>query len=84
LIFPVSNLSRALLAIAAAIPLTLGLDGVRQLLLPGGAKVGFISPQREALILLAMTAVFTIGATRLMRVLERKGKRDGTMTLRWQ
>jgi ABC-2 type transport system permease protein len=84
LFFPVNKFARPLLLIAAAIPLTLGLDGVRQLLLPRGLGIGFLSPYAEASILAAMTVVFTIGAVRLMRRLEAKGKRDGTMSLRWE
>ncbi|HPQ70731.1 MAG TPA: ABC transporter permease [bacterium] len=84
LYFPVTHLGRFLLVLAALIPLTLGLDGVRQLLLPGGASIGLLRPEIETGILAVMTVVFTIGAVRLMRVLEQKGKRDGTMSLRWQ
>lgn len=84
LYFPVTHLGKILLILAALIPLTLGLDGVRQLTLVGGAELGFISPVTEMIILAVMTVVFTIAAVRLMNILEHKGKRDGTMTLRWQ
>jgi hypothetical protein len=57
---------------------------VRQLSIRSQTPIGFLSPSVEAAILLAMTLVFTAGAVRLMRVLEQKGKRDGTMTLRWE
>jgi ABC-2 type transport system permease protein len=84
LFFPVNKFSRGLLVLAALVPLTLGLDGVRQLSIRSQTPIGFLSPSVEAAILLAMTLVFTAGAVRLMRVLEQKGKRDGTMTLRWE
>jgi ABC-2 type transport system permease protein len=84
LYFPVTHLGRILVAFAALIPLTLGLDGVRQLVLVGGASLGFLSPRTEALALAAMTTVFTFGAVRLMRLLEQQGKQRGTMSLRWQ
>ncbi len=84
LFFPANKFGKTMLILAALIPLTLGLDGIRQLLLPGGWPIGFLSPRLEAVLLLAMTVVFTAGAVRLMSVLEAKGKRDGTMSLRWQ
>ncbi len=84
LYFPVTHLGRVLAAAAALIPLTLGLDGVRQLMLVDGNQLGFLPPWSEALLLTLMTVVFTTGAIRLMNTLERQGKRSGTMTLRWQ
>ena len=84
LFFPANKFGKVLLTIAALIPLTIGLDGIRQLTLAGGSELGFLSPTIEAVILLAMTLVFTSGALRLMGVLEERGKRTGTMTLRWQ
>jgi len=84
LFFPVNKFGKVLLTLAALIPLTLGLDGVRQLTLPGGASLGVLPPATEAMILAVMTVVFTVFAVWLMGVMEEKGKRAGTMTLRWQ
>jgi len=84
LYFPIRQFGKILAMIAAALPLTLGLDGVRQLALPHGAQIGYLSPKVEAAILASMTIFFLAGAVRLMNILEQKGKRDGTMTLRWQ
>ena len=84
LFFPVNKFGPVMLLVAALIPLTLGLDGIRQLMIVQQQNIGFLSPASEAAILLAMTVAFTIGAERLMTRLEQKGKRDGTMTLRWQ
>jgi ABC-2 type transport system permease protein len=82
--FPVKNLGLALASIACAIPLTVGLDALRQIVLPGGRAMGFLTVRVEAAILAAMTVGFTIAATRLMTAMAAKGKRDGTMTLKWQ
>jgi ABC-2 type transport system permease protein len=84
LFFPVNKLGNVLLLFAALLPLTLGLDGVRQLLLADTTDIAFLAPEIEAAMLLVMTVVFTYGGVRLMDRLEKKGKRDGTMTLRWQ
>ena len=82
--FPVKNLGPTLAIIGSIIPLTLGLDGIRQLVLSSGPSLGFLSPLLEAAILLGMTFVFSILAFWLMGYMERRGKRDGKMTLRWQ
>ncbi|MDP8224474.1 MAG: ABC transporter permease [Candidatus Lernaella stagnicola] len=84
LFFPVNKFGKVLLTLAALLPLTVGLDGVRQLMIPDAKGIGFLAPPVEAAILLVMTIVFTIGAMKLMKALEIKGKHDGTMTLRWQ
>lgn len=84
LFFPVNKFGKLMLTAAALLPLTLGLDGVRQLMIRDAAGIGFLSPAVEATVLAVMTVVFTIGAMRLMDRLEAKGKRDGTLTLRWQ
>lgn len=82
--FPVKNLGFYLSIIGAMIPLTLGLDGIRQLILPSGKTMGFLSPEVEILILLGMTVVFTFLAFKAMAHMERLGKKEGRMTLRWQ
>ena len=82
--FPVKNLGFILSIIGAMIPLTLGLDGIRQLILPTGKEMGLLSPGTEILILLGMTIVFTLLAFRAMAYMERLGKKEGRMTLRWQ
>ena len=84
LYFPVRNLGPILGMIGALIPLTLGLDGIRQLVLPSGKAMGFIAPWIEAAILAGMTLVFSGTAVFFMRFMERMGKREGRMTLRWQ
>ena len=82
--FPVRQLGRTLAAVGSLIPLTLGLDAVRQLSLPGARALGLLSVPNEAAILAGMTVVFTVGAVWLMNYLESRGKSLGTMTLRWQ
>jgi len=83
-VFPVKNLGMVLGIIGSIIPLTLGLDGVRQLLLPSGPALGFLNPSVEAAILAGMTIVFGIASVKFMSMLEALGKREGRMTLRWQ
>lgn len=82
--FPVKHLGFVAGIIASAIPLTLGLDGMRQLILEKGDQFGFLSVQTETTILAIMTIVFTIAAFWLIARMEEKGKKDGLITLRWQ
>jgi ABC-2 type transport system permease protein len=82
--FPIKNLGYTLAIIASIIPLSLGLDGIRQLILPGGEQLGFLNPAVEAAILAVMTVVFFGLAILLMSTLEKLGKKEGRMTLKWQ
>lgn len=82
--FPVKQLGTVLASIGCLIPLTLGLDAIRQITLADARSLGFLTIKTEALILAIMSIIFTIAAVRLMKFMEQKGKRDGTMTLRWQ
>ena len=82
--FPAKNLGFFLGIAASLIPLTLGLDGIRQLILPSGAAMGFLSLKTETIVLFSMTVVFSIAAVKLMNFMEKMGKKEGRMTLRWQ
>ena len=82
--FPLKHLGFVLGIIGSLIPLSLGLDGIRQLVLPGGYQLGFLSPTVEAIILAAMSVVFFFAALKLMNFMMRKGKEEGKMTLKWQ
>ncbi len=81
--FPLKNLGAVLGAVASIIPISLGLDGVRQLLLPGFDAYIFLSVETEAAILLAMTLVFGTASVFLVRRMERKGLADGTLAEKW-
>jgi len=65
------------------IPLTLGLDGMRQLAF-SGAEWGFLPPELELGLLGALSVVFIYLARRALRFMEELGKREGRLTLRWQ
>jgi len=82
--FPMKNLGRTIAIISSVIPLSLGLDAIRQLVLPEGRQLGFLSPELEAIILFCMSIIFTIVSVKLMGFMERLGKREGRMTLKWQ
>jgi ABC-2 type transport system permease protein len=83
--FPVGRLG-ALGALAiATIPFAVGLDAMRQLAFPASdLLVGTPPPEAEALILAAMTVVFTLAARWCMRTVERMARARGSLSIRWQ
>ena len=82
--FPVRHLGFWAAAGASVIPITLGLDAMRQLIFPGGAEDAFLSVNTELAILAVLCVVFIILAKYALRYMERLGKETGRLTLRWQ
>jgi ABC-2 type transport system permease protein len=80
LYFPVKSLPFWIAAIASAIPLTLGLDAMRQLALPSGLQMGFLSTKVEILILVGLSVVFLVGAKLLLAYTEKLAIREGRLT----
>ncbi|MFN3820767.1 MAG: ABC transporter permease [bacterium] len=81
--FPVRYLGLLAYASAALIPLTLGLDALRQTAL-GAYSQGLLPPVTELKILLGVAVVFIIIAFRAIGVLEAKGRIEGTLILKNQ
>jgi ABC-2 type transport system permease protein len=78
--FPIKNLNFWIAAGASLIPLTVGLDAMRQLVFPSGPTLGFLSVQVEIWLLIGMSVVFLIGANRLLAYMERLAIREGRIT----
>jgi len=78
--FPIKSLGFWVAAAASIIPLTLGLDAMRQLLFPGGASLGFLSVGTEVVILLGLCVLFLVGAKVLLDYMERRAVREGRLT----
>ena len=74
------------LAAAAAVPATLGLDAMRQLVTPGawGNTLWILSVDLELGILLVLAVVFLILARYALAYLEHLAKREGRLTSRHQ
>src|SRR5262249_15222111 len=80
--FPVAAIfPQAVAVLASIIPLTAGMDAMRQVLFrtPGILGVG-----EELAILAALSVVFLFAAHRCLRYLERRAKEEGKLTVRWQ
>jgi ABC-2 type transport system permease protein len=78
--FPIKSFNFWIAAAASIIPLTLGLDAMRQLVFPSGATLGFLSVRLEFEILLALSVLFLIGARALLAYMERLAIREGRLT----
>jgi ABC-2 type transport system permease protein len=78
--FPVKSLPFWLAAAASVIPLTLGLDAMRQLVFSTGISLGFLSPGREIGILAGLCVFFLVGAKLLLDYTEKLAIREGRLT----
>lgn len=78
--FPIKSLSFWVALSASFIPLTLGLDAMRQLAFPSGAALGFLTVRVEIALLVILSIVFLIGARWLLAYMERLAIREGRLT----
>ena len=81
LYFPVRALGGFAGAAVSLLPLAVGLDAMRQLLLPGSPA--FISVTPECLILAAQTVVFATAARFALATVERRAREEGRLITRW-
>ena len=78
--FPVRVLPFWVAAAASVIPLTLGLDAMRQLTFETGPSLGFLSVSIEISILAFLAALFLLLAKVFMGYVERLAIREGRLT----
>jgi ABC-2 type transport system permease protein len=78
--FPIKSLNFWVAASASIIPLTLGLDAMRQLVFESGAALGFLSVPLEIGILAILSVVFVTAAKYLLAYMERLSIREGRIT----
>lgn len=78
--FPIKSLNFWVAAAASFIPLTLGLDAMRQLIFPSGASLGFLNVTVEIAVLITLCIVFLVGAKFLLDYMERLAIREGRIT----
>jgi ABC-2 type transport system permease protein len=79
--FPIAFFPDALRAAITVIPLAIGLDAVRNLLVVGSSLQ---SVYWEVAVLGVFTVVFTVLALKSLRFMESLAKKEGRLTLRWQ
>jgi len=79
--FPVTIFPKAVAVAASVIPLTAGMDAMRQVLFH---TPGILPVWAEVAVLAALAVAFLFAAHRCLRYLERRAKEEGKLTVRWQ
>jgi ABC-2 type transport system permease protein len=80
--FPVKALGVAVASFVSIIPLTLGLDAMRQLLFSNDPTLGFLPVATELAILTVLAAAFIVAAYFTLHRMEQRGRRHGRLTER--
>jgi ABC-2 type transport system permease protein len=80
--FPVNRLGYLGALAIALIPLAVGLDAMRQLAFDAPPGTSLLAPQAEAVLLVAMVAIFLVFARVMLRVMERMARREGRLSAR--
>ena len=78
--FPVRNFGFAMAMVASLIPLTLGLDAMRQLTFASGPSLGFLSVRAEIAALLVLCVSFFTAAKYWLMRMERIAVNEGALT----
>jgi ABC-2 type transport system permease protein len=78
--FPIKSLNFWVAAAASIIPLTLGLDAMRQLVFASGPSLGFLDTRFELGILVFLCVGFLFGARASLDYMERLAIREGRLT----
>jgi ABC-2 type transport system permease protein len=78
--FPIRSFNFWIAAAASIIPLTLGLDAMRQLVFPSGAVLGFLNVTVEVTVLVVLSLAFLISAKILLAHMEKLAIREGRLT----
>jgi ABC-2 type transport system permease protein len=78
--FPVKNLGFWGSAFGSIIPLTLGLDAIRQLIFESGPSLGFLSVNIEIFILILLSVFYVSAAKFLLAYIEKLAVREGRLT----
>jgi ABC-2 type transport system permease protein len=78
--FPIKSFNFWVAAAASILPLTLGLDAMRQLIFPSGATLGFLNVAVEIVILLVLCVAFLTGAKLLLDHMEKRAIHEGRIT----
>jgi ABC-2 type transport system permease protein len=78
--FPIKSFPFWVAAAASIIPLTLGMDAMRQLVFPSGFRIGFLTVGVEIVVLLALSLIFLVAAKVLLAHMEKLAIREGRLT----
>ena len=78
--FPLKSLNFWVAAGASIIPLSLGLDAMRQLVFPADSFPAFLPVNTELGIIIGLSALFLLGARWFLKKMERLAVREGRLT----
>jgi ABC-2 type transport system permease protein len=78
--FPIKSFPFWIAAVASIIPLTVGLDAMRQLIFASGPSLGFVRVSLEVAVLLVLCVVFLVGSKLLLAYMEKLAIREGRLT----
>lgn len=78
--FPISSFNFWVATGASLIPVTLGMDAMRQLVFRSGATLGFVSVRIEMAILAVLCVVYLVSARKLLSHMERLAMKEGRIT----
>ena len=78
--FPIKSFNFLIAAGASIIPLTLGMDAMRQLVFPSGPSLGFLSVAVEIRVLMLLTVIYVVAARFLLAHVEKLAIREGRLT----
>jgi ABC-2 type transport system permease protein len=78
--FPVRSFGFAIAAVASLLPLTLGLDAMRQLVFAAGPTLGFLSVPIEIGALVFLSIAFLLAAKYWLDRIIRLARHEGTLT----
>lgn len=78
--FPIKSFNFWIAAVSSIIPLTLGLDAMRQLVFSSGTTFGFLGVRIEIAILVFLCVIFLVGAKVLLSYMEKLAIREGRIT----
>ena len=81
--FPVRTLGTVIASAAALLPLTAGVDAMRQILFPRLANQGLMPVGVETAFLAGLGITFVVIARILLRKLEKIARQEGRLTVRW-
>lgn len=78
--FPIKSFGFAVAGVASVLPLTLGLDAMRQLVFASGPTLGFLSVPVEIAILVVLAVGFIVTAKYWLDFMIKKAQAEGTLT----
>ncbi len=78
--FPVKSFGFAVALAASVLPLTLGMDAMRQLVFASGPALGFLSVEIEIAVLCVLSVIFIAAAKFWLDFMEKKAIEEGTLT----